>query len=451
MGIDSLDQFNALFRQQDVHQIVIKPLSEKQDNTKNQIFIATKGAFNLFPCEPRAGLISESTKKRKSASGEAKLEASLDWSWLQPEGEPIAAKNTKLIDYFQYPEVRLSGFFKGTKYTHRALRRDSQLEYGKRYIAMGFNREGKVFGLLLTEKEDAFAREFDFSQLDSLPGFNVLLDYTPRYIRTNLVVARSNEEMLRDALAAIVERDHKGVRLTDKGLVTFKGNQVSGYTLEALLGVVSNAKKEPDAYGHEMKAFSGGRVSLCTPTADLGFEGINGFRPFMNKYGVPGKDGNSVRYTGVHKCGQATKRNFVLDLHNVDGDGFPTAKPEDIVLTITDRASGDVISGWSFQKLLESWTTKHAFACYVPAKQTKVSDGSYVVRFSPMVYMCRGTDVFKLLAAIKRRIVYFDPGHSIYNSTSEVKVRPQFRINTSRKFAALSALYDSVTLTKVLP
>lgn len=448
MGIDHIDQFNDLFRAHDVNRIVVKALSLKQDNTKNQIFVATSGAFNLFPCEPKAGLISESKKKRKSSEGEPKLEASLDWWWLQEDGEPIPAKNTKLIDYFQYPEIRLSGFFRGTKYTHRALRRDHQLEYGRRYLAIGFNRAGQVFGFLLTERDDAFARSFDFDSLEPLDGFSVLLDYTPHYTRTNLIVSKTNEELLIDALADLVEKDHRGVRLTDKGLVPFKGNQVSGYTLEALLGVVSNAKKEPDKFGYEMKSFSGSKVSLCTPTADIGYEGENGFKAFMDKYGKDGKDGKSKRFTGVHRAGK-TKNGLRTEIHGIDDDGKPTGSLDDVRLTITDVTTGEIICGWSFQKLLSSWTTKHAFACYVPSKQTKVKEG-YLVRFKSEVFICEGTTVFKFLAAIKNGTVYFDPAHTIYDDTGEQKVRPQFRVSAARKFSALKSLYDKVTLTDVL-
>lgn len=450
MGISNISQFNALFSVHDVTRVVIKPLSERQDNTKNQIVLGSQGAFNLIPCEPRAGRASESRKKRKSAAGEAKLEASLEWFWLREDDSPVLARNAKLIDYFQYPEIRLSGFFRGTRYTHRALRRDHQLEYGKRYLAFGFNQAGQVFGLVLTERDDAFAREFDFSKLDSLPGFEVLLDFTPHYTRTNLIVAKTNEELLIDALAALVEKDHPGVRLTPKGLVTFNGKQVSGYTLEALLGVVSNAKKEPDKFGYEMKAFTGGKVSLCTPTADLGFEGANGFRSFMNKYGKVGADGKSKRFTGVYRVGEI-KNGFRADLHGVDDHGVPTVDPNDVCFTLTDIATGEIISGWSLQKLLQSWTKKHAFACYVPSIQIKAPGGGYLVRFKPDVFICHGTTVFRFLAAMKKGIVYFDPAHTIRNDTGEMKVRPQFRVSTAHQFGALKSLYDTVISTRVLP
>jgi hypothetical protein len=53
-------------------------------------------------------------------------------------------------------------------------------------------------------------------------------------------------------------------------------------------------------FGHELKTFRSGKLSLMTPTADGGPEGDLSFREFMDRYGAPGKSGDgSIRFTGV--------------------------------------------------------------------------------------------------------------------------------------------------------
>ena len=64
-------------------------------------------------------------------------------------------------------------------------------------------------------------------------------------------------------------------------------------------------------------------------------------------------------------------------------------------------------------------------------------------RFHSPWYLCEGTDVFRLLRAIASGDVYYDPAHTIY-ATGEQKVRPQWRLNTTRFETTLRLLYRQV-------
>ena len=100
--------------------------------------------------------------------------------------------------------------------------------------------------------------------------------------------------------------------------------------------------------------------------------------------------------------------------------------------------------GWSLEKLANSWNTKHALAAYVPARMQKEPAGSNdQYRFTSPWFMCEGTDVWRLLRAIASGLVYYDPAHTIY-ADGEAKVRPQWRIGTSKLELALRELYARV-------
>ncbi|MGO1118891.1 MvaI/BcnI family restriction endonuclease [Rhodovibrionaceae bacterium A322] len=445
MSISSIDQFRNCFRNEGVDRIYIKILAPKQDNEKNQIVLANQleGLVNAFPAqELRLREPSSSTKKRNSATGRPIEEAHLNFFWLDERGNRFHAPDTKLIEYFQYPETRLSGFIKGCKWVPAAIRRTRQAEFGKRILGIGANRAGEVFGLLLTEWEDPLVEGFPELPPSGVSGVLGILNVTGQTKATP-------QELLTDELRRIVKGGwHPSIRNKGGTIVPFKGNQGAGYTLEALLGVETNALKEPDAYGHEIKSFRGDKISLMTPTADMGAEGDLTFRDFMMTYGWEGKRGDgSFRFTGVHRAGKrSNSTGYLLGVSGFD----PASKefsdnPDEIFVGISDPDTGSLIGGWSLEKLANSWNTKHALAAYMSAGfREDPAGGGDQYCFSAPWFMCEGTDVWRLLRAIASGLVYYDPAHTIYADGS-AKVRPQWRIGTSRLEAALRELYARVS------
>lgn len=106
-GFSHINQLRALLSREGVRTAYIKKLSEKQDNEKNQIYFGSQlpGLVNLFPAELSFREGSTSTQKRRSKAGQPIIEAHLDFAWLNRSGERSEAPHTKIIDYFQYPEV----------------------------------------------------------------------------------------------------------------------------------------------------------------------------------------------------------------------------------------------------------------------------------------------------------------------------------------------------------
>jgi hypothetical protein len=399
---------------------------------------------NNFPAiNVQMRALSSSTKKRKSDEGRPITEAHLNFYWLDHNGRPHHAPDAKIIDYFQYPEARLSGFLNNCQWAPEAVRRKKQAEFGRRILGLGANRSGEVFGLLISERDDPLASDFPDLPPSGISGVLSILSISGN---TNA----TPREQLADELRKIVAAGwHKSVRNKKGAIIPFHGKQGAGYTLEALLGVESNALKEPDAYGHEIKSFRGSKISLMTPTADLGEEGSLKFRDFMKRYGKEGKKGDgSLWYTGVYRAGKPNKgTGYILSVVGYDSASKKfSGDPEEIRIEIRDPASNTLISGWSLEKLVSSWNTKHAFAAYVPATSRSAPTGEgEEYKFIDPWYMCEGTDVWRLIRAIASGLVYYDPGHQI-NPSGKPWARPQWRIATNHLEKALKQLYVRVTL-----
>lgn len=234
-GIGTLDQLRTLFRDQGVRTAYVKHLSLRQDNSKNQIYLGggLDGVTNLFPSRIEARSASVSTGKRKSSAGQPKLEAQVDFAWLTHDGIRHDAPNTRIIDYFQYPEVRLSGFLKGCDAAPRSLDRDRQAEYGQRILVMGTALDGKVLGVVLTERDDPLVASFP--ELPLLSGKKGVL----RVLSIDAEAGIPPSELLHREISAIVRGGWYTSRINKGGkIVPFRGAQGGGYTLEDRKSVV---------------------------------------------------------------------------------------------------------------------------------------------------------------------------------------------------------------------
>lgn len=450
-GITDFDQIEALFSDHGVKRLYIKKLATRQDNTKNQIVLASKGdqagnsIGNIFPATPKIGSPSVSEKKAHSLVGVPKIEYLLDFYWLDASGQAFKAPGTKIINYFQYPEARLSGFFNRCAYRPEALKRKSQADFGTRVLFLGANDLGQVFGLVVTEKDDPVIQE--------LPRFS---QSSISVLSTHLIgSALSPDAALKAELLRHIKVWHPSISLKPAmpDPQPFRGNQGAGFTLEALLGIPRNASKAPDKYGFEIKSFrDGGKISLFTPTADQGAEADLSFRDFMARYGWRGARDDRQTFLGPFryrkpKSPPRCAQTYMLDMPgygtgNLVGQGFP--------VELRDSASGMLLSGWSFEKLLKSWTEKHSQACYVEyeKRRHRGSDAhDYEYKYTGKVFFCSGTDIWKYYRGIAKDKVIYDPGHEILDKDSRPTVRPQWRVSVNKKFEdTLKILYDRVVV-----
>ena len=441
MGVGTIDQLRQLFARHRVDAILIKPLAPKQDNDKNQIYLGSglDGVTQIFPARIAARSASLSTKKRASSVGRPKIEASIDLAWLDGNGALSKAPNARIIDYFQYPEVRLSGFLNGCDSPPDSLRRTRQALYGRRILALGVTPTGTVLGRVLTERDDPLVAKFpDLPELPAARIFRVLPVGGPS--------GSTPLDLLRAELGSIVEGWHSSVILKPGAgaPIPFRGPQGAGLTLEALLGIAKDARKAPDKHGYEIKSFAGSRISLMTPAPDEGFQGEHSFRDFMARYGRDGQKGDgSRRFTGLYKCGMATN-GLELKVRGYDPASDTFGAPSGISVDLQDLASGDIVARWSLERLANSWNSKHASALYIPYIRRPAAGGShdYEYQYGSKALVGEGTDVWRLLRAIHKGMVFYDPAHSIYPDGT-AKVRPQWRVNSASLPTTAKALYAS--------
>jgi len=450
----SLESVAAVFRKLGVKRVIVKHLATKQDNEKNQIYLgdSSRGVMTLFPAKSTYLRVSKSTEKRNSDISYLNIVAELDFAWIDRAGKTIAAPHTKLIEYAQYPEARLSGFFRGCPHGPDALRRDKQSAYGSRILMLGYNHESlKTYGLVLTELEDPVVKIFPSLPSTGLNG--ILLEF----LTEKNDPEKNGRQQLLEELNSLMNQWHpsKQLRPGQMHATPFRGNQGAGYTLEALLGVSSNPDKAPDKYGFEIKTMSS-KVSLMTPTADLGLEKSLGFRNFMNQFGwAKQSDKGATVFNGTHWYQHiCATTNLVLDISGFD----PLVQHEyrndsKIITGLWRQTDKELISGWSFEKLVESWNQKHANACYLTYQSrahtgsSKAHDKDY--KYNPRIYVCQGTNIYKLLKSIANSVVNYDPGHEI-KANGEAKQRPQWRVGVIKNFEKrLSHLYDTVDVVEL--
>tara|TARA_Y100000590_G_scaffold51404_1_gene54022 strand:- start:2913 stop:4361 length:1449 start_codon:yes stop_codon:yes gene_type:complete len=476
MGISEIQQIETVFNNVGVKQVYIKRLADNQDNEKNQIYLGSDLTItNLFPSKLRIGLASESVGKRRSSPRQRKIEAQLNFYWLHSDGKQYSAPETKIIHYFQYPEARLSGFLARCALPPDCLRRRNQDKYGNRILLLGANKEGETFGLVLNSLEDQVVDKFPtFAAMTSIPilqTFSIAsrahtpegaltTQSTPEYLpaspsKTSGIIDTDPQVLLTAELKDLSGIWHPSITLKKQTLKPepFKGNQGAGYTLEALLGVVRNASKGPDKYGFEIKSFSrsSGKISIMTPVPDIGEEGMLSFRDFMNEYGwpAPKKRGSQV-FNGVHRYHEIQKTtNLRLDVPGYDPlDTDKNFDPSGVVIGLFD-GEYKLISGWTLQKILDGWRKKHTFACYVEYQkrpyQGPGGGHDYEYLFTGKIVFGLGTSILHLLKAIAGGMVYYDPGHEIYQS-GKAKQRPQWRMSVTQKgfIQTLETLYDKV-------
>lgn len=440
----TLKELASAFRKRGCTKAFLKPLALNQDNEKNQIYFGGASLLTqLMPGSLHLRGVSTSAAKRRSESGSPIIEVDLKFSWVWPVGPAAPAPNAKLIEYSQYPEVRFSGFLKGSPRAPKALRRDEQDAYGRRVLVIGISGD-ECFGTVVTEScNPALVNE-----LLQLPESSI-----HSLLRTVDLGAGESEidrvQLLED-LRTLIAREHHPLVLDTADSApkaTLGGSQFGGWTLEALLGIPRNGIAAPDKYGFEIKSVSGSKVSVITSEADLGFRSERGVRAFVERFGQPStKTAGKQVFNGIHRCWAPNKQTGArLEIDHWDkGLHAPTGTGEPTVLLLS--AKDELMAGWSFDHLGQHWAKKHAGAAYVQTRAIHTDDDgkadAYV--FGPRVCVGLGTNVVRLLESISRGTVHLDPGDRI-SADGKAKARTQWRVNgnvTSALPDRLKPLYD---------
>lgn len=430
MTIDSMERLREAMTSLGVSKLYVKPLAEN-DNRKQGIYVG--GGFAALQHLP-----TESVET--SPKGTA-LWAKMRLGWLQDDGSAPLAPQTKLILYDQYPEVRISGFLADCP----AAPSESLREIPKDQRRFNNGNDGRMLFLGVTLDRGVVAYLAPAGSSLAVEVRGVLDAAAPRQLgvffelQIEPVPRDTKGELLRRLREIHLRGEIPSSRMRRGVLIPYTAPNGAGYTLEAALGIDPNGRAEPDFMGWEVKSYGTSPVTVMTPEPDSGLYVDAGPAKFLAEYGHDSK--GKRRFTGIHRHGaRAGATSLVLHL-----DGFDAAKKR-----VTDFAgsiqlvdgSGRIAAGWSYAKLAEHWSRKHANAVYVPYMKTPPPPR---YRYNSPVLLGEGTEFPKLLDAVIAHAVYYDPGVSMPLPAGPVHRRSQFRIK-SRDLPSLYENFMSVEL-----
>lgn len=417
---------------------VIFKLLANNDNSKQQVYFG--GDFDVLRMIPHGELEGTFTE-----SDGVIFKASLKLSWLSEDlqGTPSRAPNAQLIYYPRYPEVRMSGFLRGSQGAPNLLmqaptpeERLSKLNT-PRCLVLGICPDGEVIGYV--------AR---WGSLIALDATRRIESASANRVASVFFELRppqpdSRQEII-NRLSEIVSRGPiESCRLDANGnIIPYVAINSAGYTLESLFGITPNGYSEPDFKGWELKAHSGGALTLMTPEPDNGLY-LSSLTKFLDAYGVISELRRD--FTGRHLNEiRNQKTSLALTMEGYD------PKTEEIIdadggLTLRDP-SGALAAKWSFNKLLTHWSKKHSQTAYITYKKF-YSPFKTAFQYGPEVLLCSGAEVKKFLSSLHRGVIYYDPGinQKYLNQVWKAKKRNQFRV--SWKNVAL--LYTNAELIRL--
>lgn len=412
--------------------IYVKHLAPN-DNSKNQVYFGP--GFEALTLFPMREIRAHPTGK------EATFKAAVDFLWIGDDLSLVTAPFAQIILYPQYPEIRFSGFLKGSDRAKlQSIRALMTSRLDGRVIFLGADRLGRIIGAVFSPAS-VVAREVG-AILGSLGKA------TEIFYELLVAVFLGTGTDPRKALLGELCRIHRldwidSKRLNNEGrLLPCNAPQCGGYTLEAELGIKPNGRAEPDFMGWEVKQHGGSVLTLMTPEPTAGFYVEKGVEQFVRTFGYADKRGREDRlnFGGVHVCNVkhgTTGLTMKLDGYDATTNRI-TNQNGGIALEADD---GTVAAFWEFSGLLKHWNRKHRNAVYIPSEHRTFPSNQY--RYGGSVVLGVGTDPLHLLCALESGKVYYDPGIKVESASSSrrtIKRRSQFRV----KLRHLDCLYESV-------
>ena len=429
--LQDLRSLKQLLGERGVTRVLIKRLS-RNDNSKNQVYLA--GSFsvlNLIPLgEPRV---------EQSDIGNQVIHAPVGLSWLTDTLTESPAPQAKLILYPQYPEVRLSGFLRGSPNPPSSLLNEFARIPG-RVLFLGIRPDRSVLASIVGP-EHPIARELVATGV--LAGEDLLVEL-------EVGDESSRPRLLRELGEITIAGWITSTRLDAKGMLhPCRAPNCGGLTLEAQLGIASNSRSEPDYHGWEVKQF-GARdfvrfsarspLTLFTPEPTIGVYADDGVARFIRRFGYADTKGreNRLNVGGKFAVGRrAIRTGLTLTLVGYDAASERITDVAGGLHLVSD--DGEVAAGWPFTTLIEHWNRKHAQAAYVPSLK---QDEPRAYRYGSRVFLGTGTNFGRFLASLASGAVYYDPGIKLEGVDSLREIphrRSQFRVS----FARLRDLYST--------
>jgi hypothetical protein len=447
----SLDGVRQLLSDAGAERLYMKLLAPN-DNSKNQPYLG--GDFSALNILPSGELVESESSSGKSTkhSGRKKLTASLNFTWIAPDGGQHSAPRAQLILYPQYPEVRLSGFMTGsTACLSEWMQPNKRGRTPGRILLLGITNDKRVLGYLAVPGTE-LQRQLSVAQVQKVTGvFHEIGLGEPEQ-------ADAGRELLLRELGRIHRLGWIAGKRLKRGMpcVECNDSNCGGYTLEAELGIYPNGDSAPDFHGWEVKQFGGesfenGRgnvLTLMTPEPSGGVYADEGVIPFLRRYGYQDVKGRAdrINFGGVHKLGVSHPRTgLTLQLVGLldRKGGFEVGGGLQLI-----DGGGELAAVWHFSKLLDHWKRKHAKAAFVPCVTNKSPLGR-AYRYGETVRLGIGTDFGCFLRGLLSATIYYDPGIKMEDASSEnpkTKRRNQIRI----KVGALPELYHQFVPAEVL-
>lgn len=422
--IDSLSSLVSLMQSHGATRFYAKRLSPN-DNSKNQIYLG--GDFSALNIVPHGSIDTDDSKQAGSKRDRAK--ANVSFFWVDESGLH-QAPYAQLILYPKYPEVRMSGFLRGSKSAPGDV---LTVRDEGRSLILGITRDGHVLGYAASAGHPVSIEIFARTELEQS---GVFVEIPPS------AAATDTKTLLLSKLKEIYEKHWiPSMKLGKDGIFRpYSARNGGGYTLESELGISPNGYAEPDYLGWEIKQYSvrdfkkytpKSPVTLMTPEPTGGIYRDSGVEVFIRRFGyadVSGKE-DRVNFGGVHACasGFHPRTNLKLELVGYDKENGKISDINGGIALISRER--EVAALWRFTGILEHWDRKHAQAAYLPSLfRTPPPEYAY----GPKVLLCEATDFSLFLKAVSDGVVYYDPGIKMEKASSNsplIKRRSQFRIN----------------------
>jgi len=445
----SLDNVTQIMQDLGVVNIYVKQLAPN-DNSKNQPYLG--GHLTDLPFIPTGEIAASATDSRKTSKTKIKYQASLNLSWVDAEGTVYPAPHSKLIYYPQYPEVRFSGFLRGSKVdASKWMAPEKQGRSEGRWLILGVTRDERIYAYLATP-ESSLSREL--SQADYIEVSQKIWQLDISHTAPKL----STREALVRKLLEIHNMGWIQSQKLTSGMVLepYKAPNGGGYTLEAMLGVTPNGIAEPDYLGWEVKQFgvtkfpkAGSKpTTLMTPEPNGGYYTTAGAIEFVRTYGYADKSGKEDRlnFGGKHLVGQQQSlTSLTMELVGFDAATSSITDASGAIALLDNK--GNVTASWSFAKIMDHWKRKHSQAVYIPCMRRSQS-GIHEYHYGKDVELGTGTNFEMMLSAMHLGTVFYDPGIKLeFASTDKPKIkrRSQFRVNHKH----LDTLYKSYDFVDV--
>ena len=438
----NLNNLLKIFTDLNCQKLFVKKLSSN-DNSKNQVYFG--GNFEVLNILP----IKDITADNEGGWKKTRFKTKIDYYWVTQEGQLNPAPDAQLILYPKYPEVRFSGFLKGSKNAPSDLMA-SRIE--NRLLFLGVSNNGSVLGFVVAP-ETEIANEFNsFNDLNTVGVFKEIT------LKNGIIQIDTKSQLLTELLRIHLLEWIDAKRLNrDKEILPCLSTNCGGYTLEAELGISPNGYAEPDFLGWEIKQYnvkafsklSSSVVTLMTPEPTNGLYVTDGIENFIKKYGYNDKLGREARmnFGGIHKYNLTqSSTQLKLIIEGFDSEKKQIENSEGFIGLIDKQ--DNIAASWSFSSLLKHWNRKHANACYIPSLNRKSAElypfSKQQYFYGNQVLLGMGTDFSLVLEQIEKGNIYYDPGikleFEIENIRKQnIKRRSQFRIKSTN----LTSLYKT--------